>query len=370
MAETFENKYEEFASNPEFSAAFGSKTEFEDFIKENDDADVLLKDAYGIDISSLKKKDEAENFTFQSPSVGETSEVPEMAEMPSMGAQIGVEPKQEDPRLKTLRSSLQDNIERIQNNQSPFGAFIEIQKLSKNADYQAFKNSGKLDDLLGQLNETFQNTFLSNPSYASSFNTPKSKQDLENIGIGVEIPSLAKKPVQTELGAIASMATEPLQEELPPLSPEFVRKQEIEARLYSGGDIAQRGKPGYRIEQEAEAKEQADEYRKKASEPKLEQAYAYDEMGRRIEGSESGMENADKEIQPLTNDLRDYAYMIKQKPSDDMDQDQDKKFRETLANKIYDKVKPNIVERIKSEIVDNFDSDKEGVFFKRDIDGY
>ena len=177
MAETFESQYEEYAKIPEFASTFGSKTEFENFVNENEDASELLKSAYGIEFSEVKKKDEAESFTFQSPSVGETSEIPEISmeeaeQVPQLAVQGGSEPKQEDPRLKNIRTTLQDNIDKIKNNKSPFGAFIEIQKLSKNPDYQAFKNSGKMDDLLGDLNETFNSTFLSNPNFKNSFNSP------------------------------------------------------------------------------------------------------------------------------------------------------------------------------------------------------
>ena len=377
MAETFESQYEEYAKIPEFASTFGSVTEFEDFIQENEDASDLLKSAYGIEFSEVKKKDETESFTFQSPSVGEASEVPEVPmeeaeQAPQLAVQGGSEPKQEDPRLKSIRTALQDNIDKIKNNQSPFGAFIEIQKLSKSADYQAFKNNGKINDLLGDLNETFKSTFLDNPSFKNSFNTPKSKQDLENIGIGMELegPSKAKIPTKTALGKIAE-AVEPMQPELPALDPEFVERQEIEARLYSGGDIAQRGMPGYRVEQQAEAKEQADEYKRKASEPKLSQNYDYDGMGRKVARSESQMENSHEFIQPLTNDLRDYVYLSQQFPKDDVDKQSLERSRQYLANKIYDKVGETILPSILPNIKDNFDNiSEEGVFLKRDADGF
>jgi 2-polyprenyl-3-methyl-5-hydroxy-6-metoxy-1,4-benzoquinol methylase len=371
MAETFESQYEEYAKIPEFASTFGSKTEFENFVNENEDASELLKSAYGIEFSEVKKKDEAENFTFQSPSVGETSEIPEIPmeeaeQVPQLAVQGGSEPKQEDPRLKNIRTTLQDNIDKIKNNQSPFGAFIEIQKLSKNPDYQAFKNSGKMDDLLGDLNETFNSTFLSNPNFKNSFNTPKSKQDLENIGIGLEAPSKGEVPVKTELGEIADMG-----EPYVPLDPDFAERQEIQARLYSGGAIAQRGMPGYRVEQEAVAKEQADEFKRKASEPKLSQNYDYDGMGRKVARSESQMETAHSSLQPITNDLRDFVYLTQTNPTTEQDQEEDTKAREFLANKIYDKVKGTILPSILPNIKDNFDNlSEEGIFFKRDIDGF
>ena len=371
MAETFESQYEEYAKIPEFASTFGSKTEFENFVNENEDASELLKSAYGIEFSEVKKKDETESFTFQSPSVGETSEIPEIPmeeaeQVPQLAVQGGSEPKQEDPRLKNIRTTLQDNIDKIKNNQSPFGAFIEIQKLSKNPDYQAFKNSGKMDDLLGDLNETFNSTFLSNPNFKNSFNTPKSKQDLENIGIGLEGLSKGEVPVKTELGEIADMG-----EPYVPLDPDFAERQEIQARLYSGGAIAQRGMPGYRVEQEAVAKEQADEFKRKASEPKLSQNYDYDGMGRKVARSESQMETAHSSLQPITNDLRDFVYLTQTNPTTEQDQEEDTKAREFLANKIYDKVKGTILPSILPNIKDNFDNlSEEGIFFKRDIDGF
>jgi hypothetical protein len=370
MSENFNNQYEQLSSNPEFSSMFGSKTEFENFMTENPDANDILKEAFDVNPieMDLKKKEETESFTSPSPSVGQTIEnvdvAPQtVAQTPKLGVQDNNINRQPDPYLNNLRNSLQTQIEKISKNQSPFGAFMEIQKLSKSAEYQKYKNAGKLDDLLGSLNTSFNDVFLQNPSYASSFNTPNAKKDLENIGITSKV-SVGKGPVKTPL----QMASEQTQADL-----DFKRKQEIEARLYSGGDIAQRGKPGYRVEQEAKQKENAEEIQAQIKAPKetLTQAYATDFMGRRVEKSESRMEEADEQIQPLVNDLRDYVYLNQQRATSQGDQESDEFARQNLANKIYDKVKDNIVPEILSDFKDNYDDlNKEGVFFRRDIDGF
>jgi hypothetical protein len=370
MSENFNNQYEQLSSNPEFSAMFGSKTEFENFMTENPDANDILKEAFDVNPIEidLKKKEETESFTSPSPSVGQTIENVDVAPQPvAQTPQLGVQDnninRQPDPYLNNLRNSLQTQIEKISKNQSPFGAFMEIQKLSKSAEYQKYKNAGKLDDLLGSLNTSFNDVFLQNPSYTSSFNTPNAKKDLENIGITSKV-SVGKGPVKTPL----QMASEQTQAGL-----DYKRKQEIEARLYSGGDIAQRGKPGYRVEQEAKQKENAENIQAQIKAPKetLTQAYATDFMGRRVEKSESRMEEADEQIQPLTNDLRDYVYLNQQRATSQGDQESDEFARQNLANKIYDKVKDNIVPEILSDFKDNYDDlNKEGVFFRRDIDGF
>ena len=64
MAETFESQYEEYAKIPEFASTFGSKTEFENFVNENEDASELLKSAYGIEFSEVKKKRRSRKFYF------------------------------------------------------------------------------------------------------------------------------------------------------------------------------------------------------------------------------------------------------------------------------------------------------------------
>jgi SAM-dependent methyltransferase len=370
MSENFNNQYEQLSSNPEFSAMFGSKTEFENFMNENPDASDIMRDAFNVNPieMDLKKKEETESFTSPSPSVGQTIENVDVAPQPvAQTPQLGVQDnninRQPDPYLNNLRNSLQTQIEKISKNQSPFGAFMEIQKLSKSAEYQKYKNAGKLDDLLGSLNTSFNDVFLQNPSYSSSFNTPNAKKDLENIGITSKV-SVGKGPVKTPL----QMASEQTQADL-----DYKRKQEIEARLYSGGDIAQRGKPGYRVEQEAKQKENAENIQAQIKAPKetLSQAYATDFMGRRVEKSESRMEEADEQIQPLVNDLRDYVYLNQQRATSQVDQESDEFARQNLANKIYDKIKDNIVPEILSDIKDNYDDlNKEGVFFRRDIDGF
>lgn len=44
MSENFNTQYEQLSSNPEFSAMFGSKTEFENFMNENPDASDIMRD--------------------------------------------------------------------------------------------------------------------------------------------------------------------------------------------------------------------------------------------------------------------------------------------------------------------------------------
>jgi hypothetical protein len=105
MAENFEELYNQLSNQESFPFYFKTKDDFQKFLLENEEADTVVENLFGVKAASeyLKKKDQPiiqnltkENSSFQFPLGGQTDQVPqqtqEMVEQPEMGSDqnIGV----------------------------------------------------------------------------------------------------------------------------------------------------------------------------------------------------------------------------------------------------------------------------------------
>jgi len=99
MAENFEELYNQLSNQESFPFYFKTKDDFQKFLLENEEADSVVENLFGVKAASeyLKKKDQPiiqnltkENSSFQFPSGGQTDQVPqqtqEMVEQPEVGS--------------------------------------------------------------------------------------------------------------------------------------------------------------------------------------------------------------------------------------------------------------------------------------------